>query len=216
MVRIRRSSTSPNSSICSPLQPSADKRNRSVTRLKVSRCFSAEPAWMAASTSSAIDRSSIARPERFKANSGRPAIIWEIAECSVKPGRLKPPALGRAARMPPCVAGPVVRGGGILSDTPRKRALFEKVRPCWTDGTRRRRTCSGKLRRRGSTPWARRCRPGPGARCPTCSWPTATGATCSESPGSLRPSAAERRWSKRCLSVPRKPAPPDSGSTPRR
>jgi len=77
MVRTSRSSTVPNNSICSLLQPSDDSRNRSVTRRAVSRCFSAEPALIAASTSSTIDRcaSSIARPERFEGQ------FWPAAEC---------------------------------------------------------------------------------------------------------------------------------------
>jgi len=52
MVLIRRSKTSPNSSICWSSKPPADARNSAVICAAVAAHFSAEPAAIAASTSS--------------------------------------------------------------------------------------------------------------------------------------------------------------------
>src|SRR5665647_724137 len=77
IVLMRRSSTLSNSSICSLLNVPADDRKRPVTRLIASRHLSAEPAFIAVSSSTTIDKSAadIAHPERLERYSKRMTIF---------------------------------------------------------------------------------------------------------------------------------------------
>ena len=85
--------------------------------------------------------------------------------------------------------------------------------PCWTDRACCLRKASVKLRKPGSQLSTRRWSSGRRRNCRSFSWPTATGAICSASPGILRPSAATRRSWPNCLRVRPRPGPAISAST---